>query len=68
MTLHEEAGKGVIREALRNNDWYRKRIGELDEKQVSNFVTAILLQRSTIFTVGKNSRHFLFKGKLDKTR
>ena len=53
MTLHEEAGKGVLREALRNNDWYRKKIGELDENQVSNFATAILLQRSTIFVAGR---------------
>lgn len=53
MTLHEEAGKGVIREALRNNDWYRKKISELNEEQVSNFATTILLQRSTIFVAGR---------------
>lgn len=53
MTLHEEAGKGVIREALRNNDWYRKKIGELDEEQLSSFATTILLQRSTIFVAGR---------------
>jgi 6-phospho 3-hexuloisomerase len=51
--LHEEAGKGVLREALRNNDWYRKKIEGLDEEQLSNFITTILLQRSTIFVAGR---------------
>ncbi|TFG35716.1 MAG: SIS domain-containing protein [Parcubacteria group bacterium] len=53
MTLHEEAGKGVLREALRNNDWYKEKIKKLDEEQVSNFAATILLQRSTIFVAGR---------------
>ena len=53
MTLHTETGKGVLREALRNIEWYKKKIEDLDEEQVSNFATTILLQRSTIFVAGR---------------
>lgn len=59
MTLHEEAGKGVLREALRNNEWYKNKISELDVSQLSNFAMAILLQRSTIFVAGRGRSGFV---------
>ena len=53
MTLGGETGKGVLREALRNNDWYKKKIEDLNEEQVANFAVIVLLQKSTIFVAGR---------------
>ena len=52
MTLEEEVGKGVLKELQRDLEWYKKKIGELDENQISDFAKTVLLQRSTIFVAG----------------